>query len=73
MGWRGWTNVATHTKRKLTLRKRRFFVMEKHIEDIKQDQKTLPDLLELIMRSTDPVEEELRKILMKMSQFRPQI
>ena len=58
MGWRGWANVDTHTKRKLTLRKRHLFVIEKHIEDVKQDQKTVPDLVELIMRSTDPVKKK---------------
>ena len=73
MGWRGWANVATHTKRKLTVRKRHFFVVEKHVEDVKQDQKTIPDLLESIMRPTDPMKKELREILMKMSQFRPKI
>ena len=33
--------------------------MEKHIEDAKQDEKHVPDLLESIMRPTDPVKEEL--------------
>ena len=44
---------------KLTLRKRHFFVIEKHIEDAKHEEKDVPDLLESIMRSTDPVKEEL--------------
>ena len=33
--------------------------MEKYIEDAKQDEKHVPDLLESIMRPTDPVKEEL--------------
>ena len=58
MGWRGWANVATHTKRKLTLgEKNSFFVVEKHIVDVKQDQKTVLDLLESITRPTDPVKK----------------
>ena len=33
----------------------------------------MPDLLESIMRPTDPVKEELRPILFKTNQFRPEI
>ena len=33
--------------------------MEKYIEDAKQDEKHVPDLLESKMRPTDPVKEEL--------------
>ena len=58
---------------KLTLRKRHFFVIEKSVEDVKQDEQHVPDLLESIMRPTDPVKEKLRKIFMKMTQFRPKI
>ena len=54
---------------KLTLRKRHFFVIEKYVEDVKQEEKDVPDLLESIMRPTDPVKEELRKNLCKMSKF----
>ena len=58
---------------KLTLRKRDFFVIEKHIEDVKQEEKDVPDLVESIMRPTCLVKEELRRILFKSSQFRPEI
>ena len=34
--------------------------MEKCFEDVRQDEKHVPDLLEAIMRPTDPVKEELR-------------
>ena len=61
--------MGADTKRKLTLRKRSFFVMEKYIEDAKQDEKDVPNLLEAIMRPTDPVKEELRQNLFKMTQF----
>ena len=37
---------------KLTLRKRHFFAIEKYIENVKQDEKHFPDLLESIMRPT---------------------
>ena len=40
--------------------------MEKYIEDARQDEKHVPDLLEAIMRSTDPVKEELRQKLSKI-------
>ena len=58
---------------KLTLRKRHFFVKEKYIEDVRQEEKDVPDLLESIMRPTDPVKEELRRILFKMSQYKTKI
>ena len=54
-----------NTKRKLSLRKRPFFVIEKHIEDVKQDQKTVPDLVESIIRPTDPV-FEVREVASSM-------
>ena len=42
---------------------------QKYIEDVKQDEKHVPDLLEAIMRPTDPVKEELRQKLSKIDQF----
>ena len=47
--------------------------MEKYIEDARQREKDVPDLLESIMRRTCLVKEELRPNLMKMNQFRPKI
>ena len=47
--------------------------MEKYVEDARQEEKDVPDLLEAIMRPTDPVKEELRQKTMKMSQFRTKI
>ena len=52
MGWRGWTSGDDDTKRKLYLRKRHFFVVEKYIEGAKQTEKDVPDLLEAILRPT---------------------
>ena len=61
------------TKRKLSLRKRPVFVMEKYIEDARQEEKDVPDLLRAILRPTCLVKEELRKNLCKMTQFRCEI
>ena len=55
--------------RKLYTRKRHFFLIEKYNEDARQDEKHVPDLLEAIMRPTDPVKEELRQKLFKIDQF----
>ena len=55
------------------LKKKTFFLIEKYIEDARQDEKHVPDLLESIMRPTDPVKEELRQKLFKMTQFDPKI
>ena len=43
--------------------------MEKYIEDVRQEEKDVPDLLEAIMRPTCLLTEELRQNLFKMSQF----
>ena len=55
--------------RKLYPRKRYVFLIEKYNEDARQDEKHVPDLLEAIMRPTDPVKEELRQKLFKTIQF----
>ena len=47
--------------------------MEKYIEDVKQGEKDVLDLLEAIMRPTDPVKEELRRKIMKVNKFGPKI
>ena len=52
------TPGLTLTKRKLSLGKIYFFVVEKSVEDVKEDQQIVPDLVESIMRPTDPVKEE---------------
>ena len=55
------------------LRKRYVFVIEKYIEDVKQEERDVPDLVEAIVKGSGLVKEELRAILFKMSQFRPEI
>ena len=64
--------MGRDTKRKLYPRKRHFFVIEKYVEDARQEEKDVPDLLEAIMRPTCLVKEELRQNLFKMIQFRPE-
>ena len=59
MGWRGLPAGARTHKRKLYLRKTQFFVIENYVEDVKQVQKDVPDLVESIMRPTDLVKDEL--------------
>ena len=65
---RGWHPGHGDTKRKLYLRKIHFFVIEKYIEDAKQKEKDVPDLVESIMKAPGLVKEELRLILFKMDQ-----
>ena len=65
--------MSRDTKSKLTLRQIHFCVIEKYIEDAKQHEKHVLDLLESIMRPTCLVKEELRPILCKLDQFRPEI
>ena len=43
--------------------------MEKYFEDARQDEKHVPDLLEPIIQSPDPVKDELRQKLSKIDQF----
>ena len=54
-------------------KKRHFFVIEKYVDDVKQNEKHVPDLLEAIMEGSGLVKEELRPILFKLSQFRLEI
>ena len=65
----GMESVCTHTKTQKTISKRHFFLMEKCFEDVRQDEKHVLDLLEAIIRPTDPVKEELRPISFKMTQL----
>ena len=60
---------VTH-KDKLTLSKRYFFVIEKYVEDVKQDGRHVPELLEAIMRGSGLTKEDFRRILFKSSKFR---
>ena len=43
--------------------------MGKCFEDARQDEKHVPDLLESIIPPPDPVKDELRQKLFKMTQF----
>ena len=61
--------VCPHTKKQKTISKRQFFLIEKCFEDLRQDEKHVPDLLEAIIQPPDPVKEELRQKLFKIDQF----
>ena len=65
--------MTPDTKRKLYLRQIHFFVIKKYLEDAKQDEKSVPDLLEPIMRSTCLVKEELRTNSCKSNGFQTRL
>ena len=69
----GLEGVDSRVTNKLYPRKNNFFVIENYIEDARQEEKDVPDLLEAIPRPTDLVKEELRQILFKMNQFESKI
>ena len=62
-----------HTQKQVDPKKMHVFVIEKYIEDVKQEEKDVPDLVESIMRPTDPAKEQSQLILFKINQFRPKI
>ena len=62
-------SVCTHTQKQKTISKRHFFLIEKCFEDARQDEKYVPDLLELIIQPPGPVKGELRQKLFKINQF----
>ena len=57
------------TKKHKTISQIQFFLMEKYVEDVRQDEKHVPDLLESIMKPKDLVKDELRQKLFKINQF----
>ena len=61
--------MCVHTQKEVVPKKKTFFLIEKSIEDARQDEKHVPDLLESIMKPTDPVKAELRQKLFKIDQF----
>ena len=54
-GLAGVETVCSRTQKQVDPKKKNIFVIEKYIEDVKQDEKHVPDLLESTMRPTDPV------------------
>ena len=69
MGWRELGAGGRTHKTKLSRRILCFFVIEKYVEGVKQDEKHVSDLLEATMRPPGLANEELRPILFKMTQF----
>ena len=64
--------MYTHIKTENHIKKTHFSY-GKCFEDVRQDEKHVPGLLEAIMRPTDPVKDELRQKLFKIIQFKPEI
>ena len=73
MDFREWNRSVSEHGKQLNPVKKTCFSYGKYFEDVRQDEKHVPDLLEAIMRLTDPVKEELRPILFKMNQIRIKI
>ena len=48
-------------------------MIETHIEDARQDEKHVPDLLEAVIQSPGLVKEDLRQLLLKNTQIKPKI
>ena len=72
--------MARDTKRKLYPRTIHFFVIVKYVEDVKQDEKSVPDLVKSIMKGSGRVKEELWRnfvqhaaIQFQMTQIRSKI
>ena len=63
--------MGRHAQKEVVPKENTFFVIETYVEDVKQDERNVPDFVESVMRPTDPVEEELRRSLGKMNQFSP--
>ena len=68
-GLRGGSRVSNTVDPK----KHEFSVMENSIEDVKQDEQHVPDLVESIMRPTCLAEEDLRPISFRMTQISSKI
>ena len=69
MGWSGWTSGGTRHKKEVVPKKKTCIIIGNYVEDVKQDEKHVPDLLESITRAPYLVKEELRPILFKKDLF----
>ena len=67
----GMEAVCPHTKKHKTISKRQFFLIEKYIEDARQEGKHVPDLLEAIIQPPGLVKEELWPICLKCVKLDP--
>ena len=66
-------SVCPRTQKQVGRHQKHIFVIEKYVEDVKQDEKHVPDLLEAIVRRLGLVKEESRPNLFKMIQIRLEI
>ena len=62
----GLADCGEITQKQKTRSKRHVFLIEKCFEDVRQDEKHVPDLLESIIQPPDPVKDELRQKLFKI-------
>ena len=67
--WNRWVSEHKNTKPY----KKHIFLFDKLFEDVRQDEKHVPDLLESIIQPPGPVKEELRQKLFKITQFESRI
>ena len=68
----GGHQVTTDAKRECLRRKTHILVIEKYVRESNRIKK-VPDLVELIMKPTDPVKDELQRKTMNMHQLKPEI
>ena len=61
--------VCPHIKNHKTISKRNIVLIEKYFEDVRQDEKHVPDLLESITRPKLFVKDEIRQQFFNMNQF----
>ena len=65
-GLEGSAAVGTNTQEEVDPKRHTFTLIEEYVEDVKQDQQSVPDMLEWIMKPPGLVEAELRMIFMKI-------
>ena len=70
---REWSRCVDTEKNRKPYQKGTFSLWTKKIEDAWQDEKHVPDLLEAIIQPPDPVKDELRQKLSKMTQIKSKI
>ena len=68
MGLREW-NRWIHIQKNRKPYQKDIFLIETCFEDVRQDEKHVPDLLESIIQLSDPVKDELREQLFNIDQF----
>ena len=70
-GLEGVETVCPGTPKEVVPKKNTVFCYynKKYVEDVKQNEKDAPDLLELLMRPSGTIKEKVRRILCKLREF----